>query len=126
MSDPRRIVLIDDSDFFLDVLGTELEQAGYQVSSAHDLSELDAIKLDIEQADLILMDVQMPEAYGDDVAAVFRQMRGVSRPILLLSSLPEAELADRAREAEIEGCIPKQIGAKQIVSRVNAYLDSRG
>jgi DNA-binding NarL/FixJ family response regulator len=68
------------------------------------------------------MDVQMPEAFGDDVAMVLRAAREIDAPIYLLSTLDEAELKRRATEAEIEGYISKQIGVEAIIARVRQIL----
>jgi CheY-like chemotaxis protein len=118
----QRIVLVDDSDFFLTVLSKELQDAGYQVKTAKDLAQLDASSDELVQADLVLLDVQMPEAFGDDVGSVFKHVRALKAPIYLCSSLPAEELARRAAEASLEGFIPKQLGAKGILARVQEIL----
>jgi two-component system response regulator PrrA len=117
----RRIVLIDDSPLILEMVGGALEAAGFETSIARDLSELEA-RLTSAPPDLVLVDVQMPEAFGDDVAMVLRAVRGVAAPIYLLSSLDEAELARRAAASNIDGFIPKAIGVDRIVLRVRAIL----
>jgi DNA-binding NarL/FixJ family response regulator len=68
------------------------------------------------------MDVQMPEAFGDDVALTLREAYGISAPIYLLSSLDEADLAERVQWARIDGYISKQIGLDSLVNRVRAIL----
>jgi CheY-like chemotaxis protein len=72
--------------------------------------------------DLILMDVQMPELYGDDVAAVLRHQRGIAAPIYLFSTLPAAELAERARDAQVDGFICKDLGMTNLVDEVRKVL----
>jgi DNA-binding NarL/FixJ family response regulator len=68
------------------------------------------------------MDVQMPEAFGDDVALTLRHAYGISAPIYLLSSLEEDELAERVKWAGIDGFIPKQLGVEAIVRRVRSIV----
>jgi response regulator RpfG family c-di-GMP phosphodiesterase len=68
--------------------------------------------------DLILMDVQMPELYGDDVANALRAERDVRTPMYLFSTLDDSELERRAREAQIEGYISKQRGMDHLVAEV--------
>jgi two-component system OmpR family response regulator len=116
-----RIVLIDDSPLILEMLSGALEAAGFETSVARDLSELEQ-RLATTPPDLVLIDVQMPEAFGDDVAMVLRAVRGLSAPIYLLSSLEEQELARRAAACEIEGYISKAIGVDRIVLRVQSIL----
>jgi DNA-binding NarL/FixJ family response regulator len=68
------------------------------------------------------MDVQMPELYGDDVAAVLKLERSVKTPIYLFSTLTDAELAERAREARADGYISKSEGVEHLVDRVRRAL----
>jgi two-component system alkaline phosphatase synthesis response regulator PhoP len=117
----KRVLIVDDSDLFLEMIGAALEGAGYAVATATDLNGLETQR-EKGPVDLILMDVQMPEAFGDDVAGVLRMVRGVNTPIYLLSSMDESELALRALEADIEGYISKRSGPDKIVARVRSIL----
>jgi DNA-binding response OmpR family regulator len=72
--------------------------------------------------DLILMDVQMPELYGDDVAAVLRHVRGARARIFLFSNLPQEELEQRASEAGLDGYINKRDGMDALVSQLRELL----
>ena len=112
--------MMDDSEIFLDLVRTALQQAGYHVTVANDLAQLAEARN--AQSDLVLMDVQMPEAFGDDIALTLRHVYGISAPIYLLSSLEEADLADRVEWARIDGFISKQLGLDAIVSRVRTIL----
>ncbi len=69
------------------------------------------------------MDVQMPEAFGDDIAMTLRFAHDVATPIYLLSSLSDHELNERANEAQIDGFISKNIGVERIVEKVRRILD---
>jgi CheY-like chemotaxis protein len=117
----RRILVVDDSPLTLEVVKAGLEGAGYEVACAVNLAQLEAER-GRGPFDLILMDVQMPEAFGDDVAMVLRSVRGEKTPMYLLSTRSEAELAERAREAGIEGYISKQSGIPTLVEKVRAIL----
>jgi len=121
----KTILLVDDSPLTLQVTREALEGAGYAVLCARDLEEMEQHRKS-GKLDLILMDVQMPEAFGDDVAMVLRGAKGLRIPIYLLSTLEDAELAQRAREAEIDGFIPKRIGMEGLVERVRAILLTGG
>jgi CheY-like chemotaxis protein len=117
----KRILLMDDSEMFLEVTGTALKAVGYDVICANDLAQLaEARKLG--ESDLVLMDVQMPEAFGDDIALTLRHVYGISAPIYLLSSLAETDLADRVEWAGIDGFISKQLGVEAIISRVRSIV----
>ncbi|HEY5951290.1 MAG TPA: response regulator [Kofleriaceae bacterium] len=121
----NRILLMDDSEIFLEITSTALQQAGYDVVCANDLEQLAAARKGAP-SDLVLMDVQMRDAFGDDIALTLREAYGIHAPIYLLSSLDEADLADRVAWARIEGFISKQAGLEAIVSRVRTILPVDG
>jgi DNA-binding NarL/FixJ family response regulator len=118
----KRILLMDDSEIFLEVARRALEQAGYEVITANDLESFQQARQQ-KPADLVLMDVQMPEAFGDDIAMTLRFAHDVDTPIYLLSSLNDDELAERVNEAQIDGFISKNIGMDRIVEQVRRILD---
>jgi DNA-binding NarL/FixJ family response regulator len=118
----KRILLMDDSEIFLEVARRALVEAGYEVITANDLESFDKARQRMP-ADLVLMDVQMPEAFGDDIAMTLRFAHEIDTPIYLLSSLSDQELAERVNEAQIDGYISKNIGMDRIVEQVRRILD---
>jgi DNA-binding response OmpR family regulator len=116
----KRILLVEDSPIIQAAAAHSLTEAGYQVDARSTFDEL--IAKGVEGFDLILMDVQMPELYGDDVAMVLRNERGVTTPIYLFSSLDPEELSVRASAASVDGYISKQEGMEHLVSRVKTIL----
>ena len=121
----KQILIVDDSALVLDMMRAALDAAGYEVLVANNLTQLEEHRAR-HRPDLVLMDVQMPEAFGDDVAMVLRAAREVEAPIYLLSTLDEAELKRRAADAEIDGFISKRLGADAIVSRVRQIIGATG
>ncbi len=120
---PQRIVIMDDSEENLETAVAFLEQAGYQVAA---VSTLDALVAAVEQpVDLVLMDVDMPDAEGDQLALVLRQIRRIEAPILLYSALDEKELEARAVAAEVEGYLRKNADPEAILDRVRDVLAAR-
>jgi CheY-like chemotaxis protein len=117
----KQILVVDDSPLVLEMMSAALEAAGYDALVANDLGALDRHRK-AHRPDLVLMDVQMPEAFGDDVAMFLRAARQLEAPIYLMSNLEERELKRRAAEAGLDGYIPKQLGADGIVQRVRQIL----
>ena len=119
----KRILLMDDSTIFLDVTRAALEGVGYRVSCASDLAELERVR-DEMRADLalVLMDVQMPEVFGDDVALTLRHSYGIEVPIYLLSSLEDTDLASRVQWAQIDGYISKNRGLEALLQEVSRIV----
>ncbi len=118
----RKILVVDDSEIILATAEHALTAAGYTVITANTFAELSERLASNREYDLILMDVQMPELYGDDVGAILRYTREVQGKIFLFSSLPVAQLEQRQKEAGLDGFIPKQGGIEAMVERVNEIL----
>src|SRR5688500_15260403 len=116
----KRVLLVEDSPIIQAAAVHALTTAGYEVSARSTFDELIAQGLD--GYDLILMDVQMPELYGDDVANVLRNERGITTPIYLFSSLDPTELAVRATAAGVDGWIAKGEGMSHMVDCVRKIL----
>ncbi len=117
----KRILVFDDSPLVLQLTQSALEREGYAVETALDLGSFEARRAALDP-DLILVDVQMPEAFGDDIAGTLRGARGVKVPILLVSNLDDGELARRAAEAEVDGWVSKRAGMRELVRRVKEVL----
>lgn len=111
----RRILVIDDSAIILAAVKHTLDGAGYGCETAGTFEELG--QHDANAFDLVLMDVQMPELFGDDVGVALRQ-RGVTAPIYLFSTLDETELDTRAKEAGLDGYISKKRGMDHLVAEL--------
>src|SRR5262249_52873808 len=72
--------------------------------------------------ELILVDVNMPEMFGDDVVEFLRVQRKVAAKLVLYSDLLEDELKRRAEASGADGYITKADGLEAMVSRVKAAL----
>jgi DNA-binding response OmpR family regulator len=117
----KQILLMDDSTLALAVARDALELEGYAVNCALDLEQFET-QLAASPPDLVLMDVQMPEAFGDDIGMVMRTVRGINTPIFLYSMLDEADLAERVRVAEVDGYICKRGGVTMLLESVRSIL----
>lgn len=118
----KAILVFDDSPFALALTRAALESAGFTVAIAADLSSFESQRVAFDP-DLILVDVQMPEAFGDDVASTLRGWHGVQVPILLVSSLEQSELERRAKRAQASGYICKGAGMSELVRRCRELLE---
>jgi|SRR5215510_6767466 len=118
----KAILVFDDSPFALALTRAALEAAGFTVAIAADLSSFESQRVAFDP-DLILVDVQMPEAFGDDVASTLRGWHGVQVPILLVSSLEQSELERRAKRAHASGYICKGAGMSELVRRCRELLE---
>jgi len=120
----KSILILDDSPLILEIAREALEREGFDVTLANDLRALDRCLPDA-QPNLIVIDVNMPEAFGDYVGQVLRAMRKLSAPIWLFSNLDDPGLEQRARDAGLDGFISKRSGIESFVRKVREILDER-
>jgi two-component system chemotaxis sensor kinase CheA len=96
----RRVLLVDDSAFFRNLMKPMLTTAGYDVTavpSAGRALELCASGADF---DVIVSDIEMPEMDGYAFAETVRSSpRWQEKPLVALSSLADPEHIERGRQA---------------------------
>ena len=95
--------------------------SGFSVVTAKDLTQLEE-RCSLGVPDLFVLDVQMPEMFGDDVGQVLRDVRKMKAPIVLFSSMDEARLAERVRDVGLDACVSKSAGLGALVTCVESLL----
>ena len=112
-----RVLVIDDSPMTVQLIAHALAGAGLEVDTATDLASLDA-RLAEHTFSLVLVDVNMPEMYGDDVVEFLRLQRQIKARLFLYSDLPEDELSEKAAKAGADGYIAKSHGLEAAVEKI--------
>ncbi|MEO9903569.1 chemotaxis protein CheW [Nisaea sp.] len=107
-SDPRRVLLVDDSAFFRNLIKPLLSVAGYDVTAVdHAEAALELCEGNAE-FDAIISDIEMP---GIDGFELTRRLREIARwedtPIIALSSHTAPRDLDRGREVGFTDYIAK-------------------
>lgn len=116
-----RVLVIDDSPMLVELTVRALTAAGYQASGAQDLASLDQ-KLTEGPFALILMDVNMPEMFGDDVVEYLRRQKKVTSKLVLYSDIPEAELQGKTKASGADGYILKSGGLEAVLGGVMGLI----
>ena len=120
----KTVLVMDDSPIVREALAAVLEASGFAVRTAATLDELEQHRAEC-LPDLYVLDVQMPEAFGDDVGALLRDVQSVGAPIVLFSSLDEHLLARRARDAGLSGYVSKSAGVPALLACIGRLLEGR-
>ena len=122
MSQPAKILIVDDTLSSRILLGDLLELNGYTVLSA--ASGQDALNiLKTEAPDLILLDVLMPEMNGYQVCRKIRENPAMqTRPIIMMTGLDPAEEMAKGREAGATDIIVKPIHLANLLERLKSLL----
>ena len=120
----RRILLIDDSEITLAMEQSVLEERGYEVRSTSTLVEFERLVSDFKP-DVILTDIHMPEATGTDICRTLKnEYKTQDIPIVLFSSLDDAELEKLAAQVGADGYLSKAHGLDALGEKVDELVSS--
>ncbi|MDX2089739.1 MAG: response regulator [Kofleriaceae bacterium] len=119
----KTIVIIDDSQLVLKLTRTALEHAGYRVQTMADPGEFEPEVSGMP--DLMLVDINMPQFYGDDIVAYFKETWKLAAPIYLFSTVSEQELANAVNRCGADGYISKHWGVEELIASVQTVLGGR-
>ena len=104
----RRVLLVDDSPFFRNLLAPLLTVAGYDVTTAEDGPQALALCEKGEDYDVIVSDIEMPNMSGFEFAQeVKANSRWRETPLVALSSSASPEDLARGRSVGFDDYIPK-------------------
>jgi DNA-binding NarL/FixJ family response regulator len=120
----KQILLIDDSPLVIEAVRDALEPDGITVAELSDVSAPGGARA-LDEFSLNQRVVQVAASLGGDIEGVMRRRSRDTAPIVLLSSLGEEELAERARASGSDGYILNQRGVDELVDEVRAWLDGR-
>lgn len=116
-----RILVLDDSAISRDIVRDGLRGAGWEPVVAQDLAGLnEALASGAFQAGVI--DLEMPEAYGDDVLEFLREGKGFQAPLVLYSDFDPVMLASRANAVHAHAWVTKAEGVPRLIEALKGLL----
>src|SRR5687768_2762987 len=99
-----RVLVVEDEESFSDALSYMLRREGFEVSVAETGTEA-LTEFDRTGADIVLLDLMLPEMSGTEVCRQIRQKSQV--PIIMVT----------ARDSEIDKVVGLEIGADDYVTK---------
>lgn len=103
-----KVLLIDDSDFFRNMLRPVLTVAGYNVTAVSSAAAALALMEDGVMFDMVVSDIEMPDMNGFDFAKEVKKGGAwVDTPLVALSSLATERDINRGHEAGFDDYIAK-------------------
>ena len=117
-----KILLVDDEPDILEIVGYNLSNEGYQISTAKNDQEA-VSKAKKEQPHLIIMDVMMPEMDGIEACEQIRKIPELSETVITFLTARGEDYSQVAGfDAGADDYITKPIKPKVLVSKVKALL----
>lgn len=118
---PRILVVEDDPDLLF-LYHTALTQGGFEVINAEN-AQLAKANLDQDKFDLIMLDLNMPDAHGSAVVEHIRKdQRHNGMPIIIVTA--NDHWIDETLQKKVEQIMVKPVSMREIVELVNRYTSS--
>jgi CheY-like chemotaxis protein len=116
----KSILAVDDNSFFLNMLKSTLQDSGYKLICV--TSAMSALRfVQTHQPDLFILDIEMPEMNGYELADELRKC-GQYAPIIFLTGNATKEYVNKAMEAGAADFIVKPINQKYVLERVGKFI----
>jgi CheY-like chemotaxis protein len=118
----ERILIIDDDIDTLKLVGMMLQKLGYQIFAAED-GEKGLAQAEVENPDLIVLDIMMPDLDGFEVAKRLRaNPRTSNTPILMFTAKSQLDDKVTGFEAGADDYLTKPTHPSELSAHVKALL----
>ena len=116
-----RILVVDDEEDLCEILKFNLEMEGYTVDTAYSAEE--ALKLDITQYNLLLLDVMMGEISGFKMARMLKANKDTAEiPIIFITAKDTENDTITGFNLGADDYISKPFSLREVIMRVKAVL----
>lgn len=116
-----RILVVDDEDDLCEILKFNLEMEGYKVDTANSAEE--ALKLDLTQYSLLLLDVMMGEISGFKMARMLKADKDTANiPIIFITAKDTENDTITGFNLGADDYISKPFSLREVIMRVKAVL----
>lgn len=119
----QRVLVVEDHPVNQQVIQSQLEHMGLQVSLACDGAE-GVERLQNESFELVLMDIQMPVMDGYEATRAIRRFNP-DIPIVALTAAALVEDRNKAMQAGMNGHLGKPFTAEQLFGYLRVWLQTR-
>jgi two-component system catabolic regulation response regulator CreB len=115
---PQRVLVVEDEPAIAESVAYALRRDGFVASTAGSMAEAEELGA---EADLLVLDLMLPDGSGFDFISRLRQS-GRTTPIIVLSSRDSEADRVAALETGADDYVTKPFSPREVVARVRAVL----
>jgi len=120
----KKILIVEDDSFVMDIYQTKLSQSGYDVAGA--VNGLEALKIMKDNDfDLMLLDIVMPYMDGLEILKKVKvDEKNKDLPIILLTNLSQKEEVDKGLKlGASDYLIKSHFTPSEVLEKIKGYLE---
>lgn len=124
LSKKKKILIVDDSDFMLEVLQQLLGEDYEVLTATSGLSAFRSITLD--RPDLVLLDYEMPVCKGNQILEMIRSEKDFADiPVIFLTSKVDRESVEKVVELKPQGYLSKSLSPDLVKKEVDQFFEKQ-
>lgn len=125
LSKKKKILIVDDSDFMLEVLQKLLGEDYEVLTATSGLSAFRSITLD--RPDLVLLDYEMPVCKGNQILEMIRSEKDFADiPVIFLTSKVDRESVEKVVELKPQGYLSKSLSPDLVKKEIDQFFEKQG
>lgn len=114
-----KILLVEDERNISSFIERGLQESNHEVTVAFDGAEgWEYVKK--EEFDILILDIMMPKKNGLELCKEFRQLRGYSSPVIMLTALGTTEDIVNGLDAGADDYVVKPFSFQELEARIKA------
>jgi two-component system alkaline phosphatase synthesis response regulator PhoP len=118
----RKILIVDDEEFILNLLRSGLTENGFEVVTAHNGFEA-ILAVEEQKPDMVITDIMMPRLTGLDFLKALKNNKDTRNlPVMLISARDEAELVQKGLALGAIDYITKPFKINEIIGKLRHQL----
>lgn len=118
-----KVLIVDDNTQNIQVIGSILKEAKYQVGFAYNGKQALEILNHSNDYDLVLLDIDMPILDGYQTCSIMRSNEKLKTiPVIFLTAFREEDNIIRAFDCGAQDYILKPFNARELLARINTHI----
>jgi two-component system alkaline phosphatase synthesis response regulator PhoP len=120
----KKILLIEDEEIIIKLLGKKLSGIGYEVDLAMDGQE-GINKMKESAPDLVLLDIVMPRKGGFEVMAEMKKDSALAKiPVIIISNSGQPLELEKAKKfGAVDWLVKTEFDPKEVVEKIREHLN---